>query len=189
MMRVGHEFDQLPGGYDRHRPDYPEALLLALCEHIEAGGIPDPRLVVDVGAGTGIATRLLRRYLDRSYEVIGVEPGESMHRQAVESTDPDLDVTYLEATAENMPFCDGTLAGVVTAQAVQWFGRPRFYCEASRVLAPRGTLAILQNNRDWRESPFLAAYETFLEQNNPAYDRNYRPSTSMPNCGLLPGSW
>lgn len=173
-MHAGREFDQLAGDYDRHRPDYPEALLLALREHIEAGGNSDPRLVVDVGAGTGIATRLLRRYLGPAYQVIGVDPGEGMRRQAVESTDPDMGITYLEATAEELPFEDGTLTGVVVAQAAQWFDRPRFYREACRVLAPGGTLAILQNNRNWRESPFLAAYESFLEENNPAYNRNYR---------------
>jgi SAM-dependent methyltransferase len=174
MMHAGHEFDQLAGDYDRHRPDYPEALVLALCEHIEAGGNLDPRLVVDVGAGTCIATRLLRRYLGPSYRVIGVEPGEGMRRQAVESTDPDMGIQYLEATAEELPFEGGTLAGVIVAQAAQWFDRPRFYREACRVLAPDGTLAILQNNRNWRESPFLEAYESFLEENNPAYSRHYR---------------
>lgn len=174
MARTGHEFDPLAGDYDRHRPDYPEVLLLALREHIEAGGNPDPRLVVDVGAGTGIATRLLRRYLGPSYQMIGIEPGEGMRQQAVESTDRGMGITYLAATAEQLPFADSTLAGVVVAQAVQWFDRPCFYREACRVLAPAGTLAILQNNRNWRESPFLEAYESFLEENNPAYNRNYR---------------
>lgn len=174
MIRVGHEFDELAVGYDRHRPEYPETLLIALREHIAAGGPPPPRIVADVGAGTGIATRLLRRYLSVEYKVVGLEPGEGMRRQAMESTDPALDIIYLDATAERMPFEDGALAGVVVAQAVQWFARPGFYREACRVLAPGGTLAIVQNNRDWRASAFLEAYESFLEASNPAYRRDYR---------------
>lgn len=174
MSRAGREFDELAVGYDRHRPEYPETLLIALREHIAAGNPPPPRVVADVGAGTGIATRLLRRYLSTGYQVVGLEPGEGMRRQAMESTDPALDITYLDATAEQMPFEDGALAGVVVAQAVQWFDRSGFYRETCRVLAPGGTLAIVQNNRDWRASVFLEAYECYLEASNPAYSRDYR---------------
>lgn len=174
MSGAGSEFDKLAVDYDRHRPSYPHQLMGALREHLEAGNHAGRGVVVDAGAGTGIATRLLRHSLDERFQVIGLEPGESMRRQATESTDPGLNITYIQATAENMPFSDGALSGVIVAQAVQWFDRPAFYREAKRVLLPGGTLAILQNNRDWRASPFLDAYEAFLEQNSPAYDRNYR---------------
>lgn len=174
MPEIGNVFDGLAGDYNRHRPDYPLQLIEALREHLEAGHPAGPGVVVDAGAGTGIATRLLRQSLDTRFQVIGLEPSEDMRRQAAESTERDSNVIYMQATAENMPFGDGTLAGVVVAQAVQWFDRPAFYREAKRVLFPEGTLAILQNNRNWRDSPFLDAYEAFLEQNNPAYDRNYR---------------
>lgn len=174
MSGVGRLYDSLAGDYDRHRPEYPQEIMLALREHVEAGGGATPAIVVDVGSGTGIATRLLRRSLDERYQVIGLEPSEGMRRQARESTPPDLDIDYIEATAEAMPFTDGSLAGVMVAQAVQWFDRPRFYQEVCRVLRPHGTLAILQNNRDWREVAFLDAYETFMETINPAYSRFYR---------------
>lgn len=174
MVGTGSLYDELAGDYDRHRPRYPRELFEALREHLEAGPHAQGGVVVDVGAGTGIATRLLRGSLDARFQVIGLEPGEGMRRQAVESTDPDLNVTYMQATAEDLPFSDGALAGVMVAQAVQWFERPVFYREARRVLMDGGTLAILQNNRDWRGSPFLDAYEAFLERGSPSYNRNYR---------------
>lgn len=174
MAETGNAFDGLAGDYNRHRPDYPLLLMEALREHLEAGCPAGTGVIVDAGAGTGIATRLLRRSLDARFQVIGLEPGADMRRQAAEATDPSSNITYIQAAAENMPFADGMLDGVVVAQAVQWFDRPAFYHEAKRVLRPRGTLAILQNNRDWRASPFLDAYESFLEQNSPAYDRSYR---------------
>ena len=174
MSNAGREFEQLAAGYDRHRPEYPHESMLALANHIEAGQHPDPAVVVDVGSGTGIATRLLHRYLDSRYLLIGVEPGEGMRLQAQESTPESMGIEYLESTAEVLLYDDSTLAALVVAQALQWFDRPRFYAEARRVLRPCGTLAVLQNNRDWQSSAFLEEYETFLESNNPVYSRNYR---------------
>jgi len=174
MSQAGREFDYLADGYDRYRPEYPHELMRSLAEHIEAGNHPDPAVVADVGSGTGIATRLLRQHLDLRYLILGVEPGEGMRLKALQSTPDAMEIEYLESTAEDMPFDDATLCAVMVAQALQWFDRPRFYIEACRVLRPAGTLAILQNNRDWQASPFLDEYETFMETNNPAYSRNYR---------------
>lgn len=174
MSGAGREFDNLASGYDKHRPEYPDGLLQALATHIEAGAHPDPAVVADVGAGTGIATRLLRNSLPARYLVLGVEPGEGMRLQAVASTPDEMGIDYIESTAEDLPFDDGGIVAVVVAQALQWFDRPRFYREAVRVLRPGGTLAVLQNNRDWRGSTFLDAWETFLETHNPEYHRDYR---------------
>jgi ubiquinone/menaquinone biosynthesis C-methylase UbiE len=174
MSGAGREFDKLAGDYDRYRPEYPELLIDALVAHIEDARHPAPAVVADVGSGTGIATRLLRRRLPERYLVLGVEPGEGMRLQALASTPGDLGIEYVESTAEDLPFDDDGIAAVVVAQALQWFDRPRFYREAARVLRPGGTLAVLQNNRDWRGSIFLNAWESFLEDQNPSYNRNYR---------------
>jgi ubiquinone/menaquinone biosynthesis C-methylase UbiE len=174
MSQAGREFDHLADGYDRYRPEYPHELMRFLAEHIEAGNHPDPAVVADVGSGTGIATRLLHRHLDLRYLILGVEPGEGMRLKALQSTPDAMEIEYLESAAEDMPFDDNALCAVMVAQALQWFDRPRFYIEVCRVLRPAGTLAILQNNRDWQASPFLDEYETFMETNNPAYSRNYR---------------
>ncbi len=174
MERPGSQFDQLAGGYDQYRPEYPAELLIQLGAHVDAGEHPDPAVVVDVGAGTGIATRLLRQHLDDRYLLIGLEPGAGMRLQAEQSTPDSFGIAYIESTAEELPYDDGVLAAVVVAQAVQWFDRPRFYAEVCRVLRPCGTLAILQNNRDWSTSEFLDRYETLMETHNPGYSRHYR---------------
>jgi ubiquinone/menaquinone biosynthesis C-methylase UbiE len=171
---AGREFDNLADGYDKHRPEYPDVLMKTIADHLEAGNHPDPVVVADVGAGTGIATRLLRTRLPDRYLVLGVEPGEGMRLQALASTPDEMGIDYIESTAEDLPFDDGGIAAVVVAQALQWFDRPRFYREVARVLRPGGTLAVLENNRDWHSSIFLDAWESFLEEQNPAYNRNYR---------------
>lgn len=172
--RPGSQFDRLAGGYDQYRPEYPSELLQQLGAHVDAGEHPDPAVVVDVGAGTGIATRLLRQHLHQRYLLIGVEPGAGMRSQAEHSTSDSFGIVYIDSTAEELPYDDGVLAAVVAAQAVQWFDRSRFYAEVCRVLRPGGTLAVLQNNRDWSTSEFLDRYEALMETHNPNYSRHYR---------------
>ena len=150
---------------------------MALRAHYDAGrraAWPASELVVDVGAGTGIATRLLRGTLGPAPRIVALEPSAGMRAEADAGTPPELEIEFRDGAAEQLPFVDGAATLVCVAQAIHWFDRPRFYAEARRVLAPGGTLAVLQNNRDWRASPFLDAYETFLETYGDAYSRHYR---------------
>ena len=43
-----------------------------------------------------------------------------------------------------------------------------------RVLSASGVLFLIENNRDWKRSAFLAAYEDLLEELSPNYSRHYR---------------
>ena len=169
-------FDGLASTYQRYRPRYPDDVLRELRAFARSGdafGRGRP-LVVDVGSGTGISTRLLRETFGPGPLVVGVEPGRDMRREAVADTPAELDVAYVRGLAEALPFADGEAAVLVAAQALQWFDRPGFYREARRVLAPGGTLALLQNNRDWSRSVALRVYEEFLEEHSPGYSRFYR---------------
>src|SRR3989442_14355494 len=69
-------FTGLADVYARCRPTYPaEAidLIVARC------GLGPRALLVDVGCGTGISSRL---FAERGVPVVGVEPNEDMRRQA-----------------------------------------------------------------------------------------------------------
>ncbi|MYV98028.1 class I SAM-dependent methyltransferase [Streptomyces sp. SID3343] len=160
-------FDDLAEGYQRFRPDYPQAAWETLRGYVG----PDVELLVDVGAGTGIATRALRATFGAGPDVVGVEPGEGMRAQAENVAG---DVRYVAAPAEALPFADGSASLVLTAQALHWFDRPAFYAEATRVLRPGGVIAVLVNDRDTAASSFLQAYEDLLERHNDDYSRDYR---------------
>lgn len=169
-MSDSNPFDGLAARYQANRPDYPDELLAKL-----AGSVPPaPQLAADIGAGTGISTRALKRALGQNWTVTGIEPGADMRRQAIESTPPEDGITFLEGAAESLPFESGSLGIVNVGQAVQFFDRPLFYAEANRILAPNGILSIIQNNRVWQDSPLLDAHETFVENNDPSYSRDYR---------------
>ena len=66
--------------YSAHRPAPPAALVDVLTQLAQASR---PRLVVDVGSGTGLSTRIWAR---RAEEAIGVEPNPDMHREAESQT-------------------------------------------------------------------------------------------------------
>jgi SAM-dependent methyltransferase len=123
--------------YERGRPSYPAPALDWL---LPAG---NPR-VVDLGAGTGKLTRLIR---DRGLEVTAVDPSEGMLAQFRRSVPG---VTAVAGTAERIPLPDGSADAVLVAQAWHWVDTSRAVPEVARVLSPGGRLGLIWNLRDER---------------------------------------
>lgn len=166
-------FGEIASFYKSARPTYPGELIGILMSSANALDAGVPRLAVDVGAGTGIATRQVASALGPVWRCVAVEPGEAMRNIASEDLTP-LGIEVAAGTGEDFPVDDGSVGLLLAAQAVQWFDRPRFYAEATRVLAPQGLLALIENNRSWRTSSFLDDYESLLEELSPGYSRFYR---------------
>jgi SAM-dependent methyltransferase len=128
-------FDSVADEYEQTRPTYPPALLDALPLDADAA-------VLDLGAGTGKLTRVLAgRYRD----VIAVEPLAKM-RAMLERVVPG--VTALPGSAERIPLDDGSVDGVLAAQAFHWFDQRLALPEIARVLRPGGVFAIVWNQGD-----------------------------------------
>jgi ubiquinone/menaquinone biosynthesis C-methylase UbiE len=163
-------FSQLAQAYDRARPSYPEVALERITQTMLE--TQSRFLIADIGAGTGIFTRQLRQHLPNTVGIFAVEPGHDMSAAAQQN--PMTGIEFLNASAEALPFSATQLRAITVAQAIQWFDRPAFFCEAARVLEPAGLLFVVQNNRNWQASPFLEAYEGLLEQYSPNYNRHYR---------------
>ena len=98
--------------------------------------------VGDIGAGTGIMTRLI---LDAGHEVVAVEPDALMRRRLSDTTPA---ARAVDGSAESMPLADGSLDGAVAAQAYHWFDRDRAHAELARVIRPGGVFAAIWNDRD-----------------------------------------
>lgn len=136
--------------YAKYRPGYPAGAVDALLD-----GLPSNCLVADVGAGTGILSRLLA---DRGAHVLAVEPNASMRAAAA----PHADVQWCEGTAEATGLSDASVGLVTIAQAFHWVDVPATLREFARILRPQGRLAILWNRRS-REDPFTLGYRRVLE--------------------------
>jgi SAM-dependent methyltransferase len=136
-MSRGLSFGPSADLYDSARPTYPpEALRWALG--------PAPRTVVDLGAGTGILTRVL---LGLGYDVLPVEPDEAM-RAVLRRTTPGVEP--VAGSAEAMALPDGRVDAVTAGQAYHWFDPAPTHREVARVLADGGVFAPVWNVRDER---------------------------------------
>ncbi|MEV7602232.1 methyltransferase domain-containing protein [Kitasatospora sp. NPDC089797] len=143
-------FDSAAVQYEASRPSYPSEVLDAVEEFMDRP-LPGAR-VADVGAGTGIATRLLR---ERGARVIAVEPGEAM---AAECRRVLPDVPVVRGDGNALPLADASLDLVTYAQSWQWTDTARSLPEALRVLAPGGALAVWWNTTAF-EVPWIRAQQ------------------------------
>jgi SAM-dependent methyltransferase len=162
---AGSPFDALVDAYDAARPSYPTELYDA----IERLAYPLAGAdVVEIGAGTGIATRALR---ERGAHVVAVDIGVQM-LQRLRQRDPSQPAVL--AVAEALPLRDDSADLVCAAQAWHWVDVDRGAPEVRRVLRPRGALAVWWNNVIADGVPWFEAQQQRLEGMNPAYSRDYR---------------
>lgn len=132
-----HSFNAAAAQYAAGRPSYPPALFETI-EELTGRRLAGSR-VVDVGAGTGIATARLHA---RGADVVAVEPGEGMAAQ-FRRTLPDVPVVRGNGNA--LPLADHCADLLTYAQAWHWTDPARAVPEAVRVLRPGGALALWWN--------------------------------------------
>lgn len=144
--------------YVRYRPGYPEAVVDAIAER--SGNVSATR-VADVGSGTGIFSRLL---LDRGFSVCGVEPNAEMRAAAESLLGNDDRFTSVNGSAECTTLPDASVDLVTAAQAFHWFSGEATRAEWSRILRPRGLVALVWNVRNVAASEFMSGYEALLRE-------------------------
>ena len=120
--------------YARFRPSYPEAAVDWLRERTSGGA------VADIGAGTGIFTRLLLR---RFAPVCAVEPNAAM-RAAFRRFLPGT--PCLDGSGEHTGLPGSSVELVTVAQAFHWLDEELFRREARRILRPDGKVAVIWNS-------------------------------------------
>lgn len=143
--------------YARYRPDYPAAALDFILSHC---GLGPSSLLVDVGCGTGISSRLFAR---RGVPVLGIEPNAEMRRRAQAETLPcgGPEPRYCEGHAEATGLSDGVADVVLAAQAFHWFRPDDALHEFRRILKPGGWVVLLWNECDPAD-PCSAAYRAVV---------------------------
>ena len=142
--------------YVRYRPGYPEAVVDAIAERC---GNVDASRVADIGSGTGIFSRLL---LDRGFSVYGVEPNAEMRAAAESQLACEDRFTSVDGSAECTTLPDACVDVITAAQAFHWFSGESTHAEWSRVLRPRGLVALVWNVRNVAASEFMSGYEGLL---------------------------
>lgn len=162
MNPLGRFSDRV-ADYVKYRPSYPPAAI-----DIILAGLNNPvqLIAADIGAGTGISSRLLA---ERGISVIAIEPNTEM-RQAAESREL---VEFREGTAEVTNLPDTSVDLVTCFQSFHWFNPETSLLEFNRILKPSGRLALAWNNRD-KNDEFTSEYSRLVRaasNNHPAESR------------------
>jgi SAM-dependent methyltransferase len=98
--------------------------------------------VLEIGAGTGILTRLLA---ERVVHVTAVEPDDRMRRVLARQA---AGVEVLAGHAEELPAATSSYDMVIAASAWHWVDEERAVPEVARVLRPGGRLSLVWSGPD-----------------------------------------
>ncbi len=131
-------------GFDRAGATYDDAAVLQaevrreLLHRLELT-VLDPRCVLDAGAGTGHASRELRRRYPAA-RVVAVDAAFGMLRAARRQRHWLRGFDRVCADAERLPLRDGCVDLIVSNLLLPWCDPDRLFAEFRRVLAPQGYL-------------------------------------------------
>ncbi|HVS90688.1 MAG TPA: class I SAM-dependent methyltransferase [Mucilaginibacter sp.] len=150
-------FSNRVDNYVKYRPGYPPEVINYLEKECN---LSPGSVMADVGAGTGIFTKLL---LELGFTVYAIEPNYAMRHEADRQLKNFPAYHSKSGTAESTGLKQDSVDLVVCAQAFHWFNTPETKSEFQRILKPGGQVALVWNNRDIEADAFAIAYELLLK--------------------------
>jgi SAM-dependent methyltransferase len=156
------DFTGLACDYARFRPGYAPYVATAILSYTgrEAATID----AADIGAGTGIWTRMLADRGLRS--VVAVEPNDDMRAQGIEGSQ-GTDIVWRKGSAEATGLRDGSVDLVSMASSLHWADFDKACDEFHRILRPEGVFVALWNSRLIEGNPLLVEIEAQIKQLKP----------------------
>ncbi|MBN3962812.1 class I SAM-dependent methyltransferase [Nostoc sp. NMS8] len=158
-----NRFSERAEDYVKYRPSYPADAIDIILEGL---GDNSQLVAADIGAGTGIASRLLA---ERKVNIIAIEPNAAM-REAAQAYPL---IEFRDGTAELTQLPDNSVDLVTCFQAFHWFNPEPSLLEFRRILKPSARLAVVWNNRD-KEDALTTEYSRLVREasnNHPAESR------------------
>jgi ubiquinone/menaquinone biosynthesis C-methylase UbiE len=165
LLKAG-DFTGLANDYSQHRPDYCPSVLDALLGLLNKR-VPDVDFI-DVGAGTGIWTRMVYRKGVRS--VTAIEPNEDM-RAAGMADSANTPIRWLAANAEHTGAPAASCDWLTMASSFHWVKFDSAIQEFHRLLRPQGRFTALWNPRLIEVNPLLVEIEARLDTLRPNIKR------------------
>ena len=156
------DFTGLAGDYASFRPAYAPQVATAILAYVgrDAGSVD----AADIGAGTGIWTRMLAaRGL---HSVVAVEPNDDMRGQGIE-TSQGTDIVWRKGSAEATGLPDNSADLVSMASSLHWADFDKACDEFHRILRPRGVFVALWNPRFIEANPLLVEIEAQITRLKP----------------------
>ena len=149
--------------YRAVRPAYPGAVFDQIVRY---AGLPPTPTVLEIGAGSGQATRQM---LTRGWRVVALEPGADL-AQAARTDLSDFDrVEVRTSRFEDAEVFDRSFDVITAATAWHWVDPEVGIPKAARLLRPDGTMALWWNGHvpdtpDPRWAPIRRVYEQVAPQ-------------------------
>lgn len=160
------EFTGLAKDYSQSRPDYAFSVARALFGLL---GRPANEIdFVDVGAGTGIWTRMAHGFGPRSANAI--EPNDDMRAHG-ERDSTGLGIRWRAGSGEATGLSDASCDFLTMASSFHWADFDKATREFHRVLRPGGRFAALWNPRLIEVNPLLVRIEAKLDSLKPDIKR------------------
>ena len=157
-------FNTAPTLYEDVRPGYPEKLIWDV---IDISGLSDHSRILEVGCGTGKATR---PFAERGYELVCLDIGADLIAVAKERLEGFPNVSFVEQAFEEWG-SDEKFDLVISATAFHWVDPKVRYLKTSEVLKSKGFLAVFSNQHVKKDEGFFAESQTL-------YDKYYAPPTT-----------
>lgn len=165
-------FDREAARYDRVRPRYPATLFDDL---MDLTGLKPGSRVLEIGAGTGIATRELA---ERGFAITALEPGPAMASIAEHHLKSFPNVQVVVSSFEDWPLPDEPFDLALSATAFHWLDRATRYVKSTAALPEGGHLAIIEYRH------VAGGDDAFFSAAQECYER-FVPGTS--HDAALPG--
>lgn len=175
-METGN-FGKVRDAYVAARQAFPQEVIEYIWQDI---AFSQPK-ILDLGCGTGIATRQLAEHEGAS--IIGCDVDQQMIEVAQELLMPN--VAYFIAPAVNLPFASDEFDAVTVFSAFHWFKDEQSLKEIQRVLKKEGTFFVINKNdiRGFRKG-YKAKLAQFLGKTLSSPKDDYDPAVILEEAGF-----
>jgi SAM-dependent methyltransferase len=154
-------FNRVAEMYEAYRPGYPAAMVEFI---VDASRLPPDGRILEIGCGTGIATRL---FAALGYSMVCVEPGPNLaavaRRRLAEYPQVSIEISAFEEWADNGRRFDL----ILSAQAFHWIASDVGYAKSARMLEPSGCLALVWNMYPDPQGPIWDAMDRIYAEHSP----------------------
>jgi ubiquinone/menaquinone biosynthesis C-methylase UbiE len=144
-------FTGFSDSYEQFRPVPPPSVVHILTAYLRHS----PRLVVDVGSGTGLSTYI---WADQAERVVGIEPNVSMRQQA-EAKPTHPAVSFQAGYAHELPLETNSVDIITCSQSFHWLNPAEVLPEFGRVLVHGGVFAAY--DCDWPPAVDAAVEQSY----------------------------
>ncbi|WP_124066372.1 class I SAM-dependent methyltransferase [Clostridium sp. E02] len=120
--------------YNLNRPVPP----IIITDIIQMYSSTKPRLVVDIGSGTGLSTFIWKHIAPK---VVGIEPDDNMRKTAESSVKSD-NITFQKGFSNDTGLISETVDVVTISQALHWMDIDSTFDEVYRILGTDGVFAV-----------------------------------------------